>query len=257
MTHIQTQAQMQMAQPPAGMLAEEFSRGRVETDEQAFLNHFLGSLNGRRDSAATPVSHPARHALFFDGDEAERFYVVRSGVVCAYRLLNDGRRHIFRFFAPGDIIGLTLDDGYSYCAETVTGTSLESYRRSDLSRSMAADTKLSRRVLDLAFDELRLAQDQMLLLGRKTAVERVASFLVAMARKNLEGCEVEGDGMTACIRVPMPRADIADYLGLTLETVCRAISTLKRDGMIQLLKGHRIEITAPEALADVAGGDDL
>jgi CRP/FNR family transcriptional regulator, anaerobic regulatory protein len=188
--------------------------------------------------------------IFSEGDAADSVFEVVTGTLRLHKLLPDGRRQVTGFLCAGHLIGLAPEGTWVYTAEAITDVTLCRYRRPAFERLIDTVPGFARRVLTATSHELRVAQDQMLLLGRKTAAERVASFLLLMA-------EQQGSDE---ISVPMSRTDIADYLGLTIETVCRSLSQLKRSELIELLTpthGH-IVIRGRDELEELAaGGRDL
>ena len=198
----------------------------------------------------TITHRAAKDSIFWEGDPADHVYQVMRGTVCLYKLLPDGRRHVARFCHAGDLIGLTVDDAYPYTADALTPLRLIRIRRADLDAAMETDRTLRGLVLGALGEELAVAQDQLLLLGRKSASERVASFLLATRAQSLrEG----GDGRR--LALPMTRVDIADFLGLTHETVCRILGSLKSQGIVSVPDPHHVVIRAPEALEEIACGD--
>jgi CRP/FNR family transcriptional regulator len=222
------------------------------------ISHWVGASGqplDRRDPGAlaafgTVTHRVAKDTVFWEGDPADHVYQVMRGAVCLYKLLPDGRRQVARFCHAGDLIGLTAGRAYPYTADALTALSLARIRRTDLDARLETDGDLRRIVLDAIGEELSLAQDQLLLLGRKSAAERVASFLRAMTEQALrEG----GDGRT--VTLPMTRIDIADFLGLTHETVCRVIGSIKSQGIIATPDAHHIVIRAAAALEEIADGE--
>jgi CRP/FNR family transcriptional regulator len=190
----------------------------------------------------------AGETIFWEGDPADSVYEVVSGTLRLHKLLPDGRRQVTGFLCAGHLIGLAPEGTWVYTAEAITDVTLCRYRRPAFERLIDTVPGFARRVLTATSHELRVAQDQMLLLGRKTAVERVASFLLLMAEQ--QGGEE--------ISIPMGRNDIADYLGLTVETVCRTLSQLKRSELIELpTHGHIIIQDRRELEELAAGGRDL
>lgn len=185
--------------------------------------------------------------VFSEGDDAGNVYEVVEGVVRLYKLLADGRRQITGFRFAGDLLGFAPQTHYGYGAETVTKSKLRRFSRARFDRLVNDEPALAQRVLTVTFDELRSAQEQMLLLGRKSAAEKIASFLLKMAERQVDTLEV---------RLAMGRADIADYLGLTKETVCKTISELKRQGIIAASSASCIEICDRERLEDLAAGEN-
>lgn len=141
---------------------------------------------------------------------------------------------------------------YAYSAETVTLTALCRFPRRQMEELLEALPKLQRRWFGLASTELAAAQDQMLLLGRKTAREKIASFLLSLS----ERARQRGQRANP-VSLPMSRSDIADYLGLTTETVSRTVSQLKAQGAIRLLQGGQVQLMDASLLRDIAEGGGL
>ncbi len=188
-----------------------------------------------------------RHIIFLEGDAADVVYNVTKGAVRLYKLTPDGRRQITGFLLPGDFLGLGSREGYAYSAEAITDVELCRFKRDKLENLFDSHRGLERRLFQIANDELAMAQDQMLLLGRKTAKERVASFLLNLSKRE----ELRG-GRNGVVYLPMVQEDIADYLGLTFETVSRTISQLKRDGLIRQSSNHEYELLRIEGLQDLS-----
>lgn len=196
----------------------------------SFLDRLAAVVSLKRDATA-----------FREGDHAHYFFRVITGAVRSCQLLADGRRHIGEFFLPGDFIALDADDIYRFSAEAVTETTLRRYPRSAIGQSL--EPRFHRQLLTVLTRQLMAAQQQMLLLGRKTATERVASFLLAMAARSKDAEHMS---------LPMTRSDIADHLGLTTETVSRAFSQLKTQGVIDLEGAANVVVQDGEALEDLA-----
>ncbi len=176
---------------------------------------------------------------------------VLSGTIKLFKLLPDGRQQITGFLFAGDFLGPMLSGEYATFAEAVNRVELCLFDQDRLRERMDAWPHLERRLFEDATATLDRALDWMLLLGRKTASERVASFFVMLADR--VGTQQDG---SAVIDVPMSRSDIADYLGLTMETVSRQISALKRAGVIRALSQHMIEVLDLPALRRIAEGND-
>jgi CRP/FNR family transcriptional regulator len=192
----------------------------------------------------------ANEVLFWEGDPAEHLFEIASGCLRLYKLLSDGRRAITGFMFAGEVLGVSFKDRYLFTAEAVTEVKLRRYSRTNMEANLSRMPGLSRELLAMACDELSAAQDQMLLLARKTAQERIASFLITVARRmsanNAPSKEIE---------LPMMRLDVADFLGLTIETVSRVLSKLKSEGVISLPNAHRVVIGKMNALMQMAGED--
>ena len=164
-------------------------------------------------------------------------------------MLPDGRRQITGFLFAGDFVGLATAKDYAFSVEAIEPATLCRFR-SDEYRSLTRERPaLEGALLDRATHELAAAQDQMLLLGRKTAQERIASFLLS-----LRGRDPMRPPRDDEVRLPMTRAEIADYLGLTIETVSRVLTRLKKSGVIRTPSLHAIQIERPDVLQALAGG---
>jgi CRP/FNR family transcriptional regulator len=184
--------------------------------------------------------------LFQEGDPADDVFTITSGMLKLIKPMRDGRRQITGFMLPGDFLGLAFGRTYVYSAEAVVPTAVCRFRRSQFLGLLEECPALEKEILGRTSTELAAAQEQMLLLGRKTARERVASFIVALARRRKLGA----DGP---LELPMSRADIADYLGLTIETVSRTFTMFRKERLIGLPDKHLVEILRRNELDQVAG----
>ncbi len=202
--------------------------------------------------AAQRMSLPAGKLFMEEGEPAQHFYNVNSGTVRLFKALPDGRRQITGFAGPGHFIGLAATDLNVVSAETMEPVQLCRFSRGGLRAMFKEYPVLERKLLDVAMHELVLSQQQMLLLGRKTALERIASFLLSWAQRQ----EICGAGKlprpNARLILPLSRTDLADYLGLTIETVSRSLSLLKKDGLIEIPNIHEIVLLRPQALENIA-----
>ncbi|MGY4358516.1 CRP/FNR family nitrogen fixation transcriptional regulator [Bradyrhizobium sp. i1.3.1] len=171
--------------------------------------------------------------IFGEGEPAEYIYQIKLGAARSYKMLNDGRRQIGAFHLSGDIFGLVNGDLHRFTAEAVIRTTVRLLMRRRLEEAAQSDTVLARELLHLTTKNLQHAEDHMLLLGRKDALERVAAFLVEMDQRSTAA---------AAMALPMTRRDIADYLGLTIETVSRALSRLRRAGVLEFTDVSQREI---------------
>jgi CRP/FNR family nitrogen fixation transcriptional regulator len=173
--------------------------------------------------------------VYGEGDRADLFYKVVSGAVRSYRVLADGRRQISGFHLPGEMFGVELDAEHRSAAEALIDTVLVIGRRSAVVDDPDQGSCLWRHALG----ELQRTQCHMMTLGRRTAVERVACFLLELAERLRAGIVLE---------LAMSRQDIADYLGLTIETVSRTLSRLQTEGFIKLAGCRQVRIARPAAL---------
>ena len=179
--------------------------------------------------------------IFGEDDPAEYLYTVRAGAVRGYKLLNDGRRQIEAFYLPGDVFGMAAGDRHHCSAEAVVTSSIVLVKRSVVEAAAARDPLLARSLWLSAAQHLEQAQEHLLLLGRKNAHERIATFLLEMdRRRGAAGTPIE---------LPMPRQDIADYLGLTIETVSRMLTDMANTAVIELPSSRRVLLRDTAALS--------
>ncbi len=200
-------------------------------------------------SITTKGQVEAGQPIFDEGEPAEHVFNVTEGVIKVYKLLSDGRRQVTGFLIAGDFLGLANNETYAYCAEAVTKAKLCRFSRKRLEEMLQRFPQVERQLLVVASHELAAAQEQMLLLGRKTAKEKIASFLLKLSDR-FEARGLSGNPL----HLPMSRNDIGDYLGLTTETVSRTFTQLKSAGTIRLLAGSMVELSDREALEDIAEG---
>ena len=191
----------------------------------------------------THVDLPARKALLYEGDEANFVYNVVGGTLRMSKLLADGRRQITGFLMAGDFVGFACDETYSFDVEAVCETRLCRFPVRQFEAVCESFPQLEKRLLREASNELAEAQDQMLLLGRQSPQERLAKFLLRL-RHRLERAGQPADPLS----LSMTRSDIADYLGLTIETVSRCFTRLRKDGLIALPEANIVVIKDLQAL---------
>ena len=178
--------------------------------------------------------------IFAEGDTADCWFRVVSGAVRICKLMTDGRRHIAEFHFAGDCFGFDGLPERLFSAEAVTDAVIMRFPRRATERLIDDDPSLARTLREMTLRDLANAQIRMLMLGRMSAPERVAAFLLDMTERR-------GAGRT--LNLPMSRTDIADYLGLTIETICRVLSAFRREGMIDIPNAHRIELRDRAELA--------
>lgn len=188
--------------------------------------------------------------LFHESDPADRVFTLTRGTLKLYRLLSDGRRHVTGFVHPGDFLGIASHEEHGCSAEALEQARLCWFPRSRFDNFVHNHSSMERKLYLLAAHELSSAHNQMLLLARKTATERVASFLLSLADR-----PHEAPGASRIVRLPMSRSDIADYLGLTKETVSRVLSALKFRRLICARATDQIEIVDSRQLRAVAECD--
>lgn len=183
---------------------------------------------------------PRDEEIFAQDEEADLLYRVICGVVRTTRLANDGRRHVGDFYYPGEFFGLQRGETHRFSAEALTDCEVLVLRRA---RAIDGDPVVQRLIWEATSQELERARERLMLLGRRTAFERVAGFLLDAAGR------ADGDP----VELPMGRQDIADYLGLTVETVSRMITQLQADGAVTFLDCRHFRILRRAALAQLLG----
>jgi CRP/FNR family transcriptional regulator len=211
--------------------------------------HAIDDVDLAQLSAAAVATEFERGKVFIhEGDPATDFFNVIRGTVKLFKLLPDGRQQITGFAGLGYFLGLAAMETYSFSAEAIEPVRACRFSRPKLRRLLTTFQELEHRLLATACNELATAQEQMLLLGRKTARERVASFLVARL------ADASPCGHSEMIRLPMKRGEIADYLGLTIETVSRVFSRFKSERRIDTPTSDTVLVLDRRWLEDVAAG---
>jgi CRP-like cAMP-binding protein len=177
--------------------------------------------------------------IYGEGEPADYLYKILTGTARTYKVLSDGRRQIGGFYLPGDILGLETTEEHSFSAEAISGCKTLLIKRRTLVALAGRQDEIARQLWSIIGQELRRVQAHNLLLI-KSAQERVAAFLLEMAERVSSGNAVE---------LPMSRQDIADYLGLTIETVSRTLTQLEKIAAIQLSSSRRIVLRNRSALS--------
>jgi CRP/FNR family nitrogen fixation transcriptional regulator len=190
-------------------------------------------VTGHAGLVATEFSYKKEEEIYGEDEPSEYVYQVVCGAVRSYKLLSDGRRQIGAFYLPGDVFGLESGPAHRLTAEAIVDTTVRLLKRRSLEQAAATDVNVARSLWAMTAGELRHAEDHMLLLGRKNAMERVANFLLEMDRRL---------AVAGLMALPMCRRDIGDYLGLTLETVSRALSQLQSQGILGFSGARQIEL---------------
>lgn len=227
---------------------------------RSFTSHRpLGRVVAAQNMSTTTVSSLDRlgarivvtrnKALIEEGDSADHVFKVVAGALRMVRLLPDGRRHLSSFLMPDDFFGLSEAGAYSHSVEAVSDSTLMRYPRHRFEALLNSDASISHRFLDVVCGQLAATQGRLLLLGRMTAAERLAHFLLGMADREL------GKDRRSAVELPMNRADIADYLGLTVETVSRALTQLRSRRIIDLPTANHIVFLKRHALEQISAGD--
>jgi CRP-like cAMP-binding protein len=195
--------------------------------------HDVVLFAGCPEIVGTPFSYGREEEIYGEGEDAEFVYRVIAGAVRTYKVLGDGRRQITGFHLPGDLFGFEQDRTHRHSAEALSDTKVLIFRRQAIQRAATRNADIACHLWDMATSGLRHAQDHMLLLGRRSAVERVATFLLDVDER------LGGSGSFA---LPMTRRDIADYLGLTIETVSRTLSQLEEAGALLRPGGRQLSL---------------
>src|SRR6187401_960187 len=201
------------------------------------------SLNGTLDAMGAPMSFSRNSEIYGANEPAEFLYKLVSGAVRTSKILSDGRRQIGEFYLPGDIFGLEVGSEHAFSAEAIADAKVIVIKRSVVEAIAARDNDVARQLWATTGRELQRMQEHILLLI-KTAQERVAGFLLEMAERIKSTTEVE---------LPMSRQDIADYLGLTIETVSRTLTILENNSAIALPSSRRIVLRNHAALRRLNG----
>ena len=196
-------------------------------------------LDGVIELMSAPMSFARNAEIYGEGEPADYLYKVVSGTVRTYKVLTDGRRQVGGFYLPGEIFGLETGDEHGFSAEAITQCEVLVIRRSALVALADTDHDVARQLWTLTGNELRRVQGHILLLI-KSAQERVAAFLLEMEQRVCAGNAVE---------LPMSRQDIADYLGLTIETVSRTLTNMENASTIELSSSRRIVLRNRSALS--------
>jgi CRP/FNR family nitrogen fixation transcriptional regulator len=226
-TPMRSAVSSRVGMPPAGAIA--LSAGR--------------SLDGSMELMGAPMAFARNAEIYGEGEPADYLYKVVSGTVRTYKVLSDGRRQIGAFYLSGEIFGLEMGEEHTFSAEAITDSKVLVIKRSAVVTLAGRDHDVAHELWTLTSRELRRAQDHIMLLV-KTAQERVASFLLEMARRMPASDAIE---------LPMSRQDIADYLGLTIETVSRTLTHLENTAAIELPSSRRIVLRNRKALGRLNG----
>jgi CRP-like cAMP-binding protein len=195
----------------------------------------------------TVVSLARGTAAYHEGDPASHWYRMVSGTGCTSKLLSDGRRQIGHFLHAEDFFGFEAAEAYGFGAEALTDMVVIRYPKRCTEALARTDGAVGRCFREIACRSLAIAYDRLLTLGRKTAIERVATFLLELA-------DAAPDGRA--VSLAMSRADIADYLGLTLGTISRTLADLKQAGLINMAGPHHLVLLDRTLLGKLAEGDE-
>jgi cAMP-binding proteins - catabolite gene activator and regulatory subunit of cAMP-dependent protein kinases len=201
-------------------------------------------------SRAPVRSFAAKEHVFTEGDPRSNLYRVEAGAVCLYKVMGDGRRQVLGFAYPGDLIGLGACNDHQCNAQVTKPTQLRSVAWNTVQRLARQEPALALKLYEAMCEELAAAHDLLLTTGQRSAAERVAIFLLAMVRRSRR----TGQDATV-IDLPMTRADIGDFLGLTIETVSRTFTKLRHLQIIDLAQSARVHVLDIGALEGLAQGE--
>ena len=240
---MQAQATIQ-AQRPTGLAAHHAAHIARQVARQigARLEHRPPAsqmLFGSPELTGIPIAYERNAEIYGEGETAEYVYKVVTGAVRTYKVLNDGRRQINAFHLPGDVFGLEFGDEHTWSAEAIVGCTIAMVKRSLVLSVSEREGDIARQLWSMTARELNRARNHGLLLI-KSAQERVAAFLLEMSQRLTGTSEVE---------LPMSRQDIADDLGLTIETVSRTLTQLESDHTIELRASRLIALRNHSALS--------
>jgi CRP/FNR family transcriptional regulator len=219
---------------------------------RTFPTLFCGEACDRQELAALKrlavhVRFSGGHTIFSEGGPAESAFGLSHGVVRLYKLLPDGRRQIVAFALPGDFLAIPIADRLSCSADAIGEISVSRFRRDELKRLIQSSPNIMGRLMEFATRELQRAQDQLMLLGNGSAAEKVAGFLVIWRNRLMRVT-----ALSQPVPLPMRRQDIADFLGLKLETVSRTFAKLEEKDVIRVVP-NGVLLTGLEQSALVTG----
>ncbi|MBI1774006.1 MAG: helix-turn-helix domain-containing protein [Proteobacteria bacterium] len=225
------------------MATASSERGAIR---QAPIADAADASEAELEQIGTVVMLPRGRTVLEEGDPANYVFKVVSGALRSVRLLTDGRRSIINFLLPGDFFGFTDTGHYTQSVEILADATLIRYPRRRFEALLESDPRAGCRFFNLICAQLSVAQDRLLLLGRKSALERVATFLLTMIDRRAS----RGKGND--VDLPMNRVDVADYLGLTIETVSRVLSQLRSRRIIDLPTASHVVLLDRAALAEIS-----
>ncbi len=196
----------------------------------------------------------AGQTVIWAGDRMDFVGSVVTGIATLTQTMEDGRRQMVGLLLPSDFVGRPGRDSAAYDVVATSDIVMCCFRKKPFEEMMARTPHIAQRLLEMTLDELDAAREWMLVLGRKTAREKIASLIAIIARRDA-AIGMKGSAGPLVVELPLTREAMADYLGLTLETVSRQISALKRDGVIRLDGKRRVTIPDINRLLDEAGDD--
>lgn len=210
-------------------------------DDRNELKIFDEMLSDKTSRTLAPGQH-----LFHQGDHDRNIYKIESGLVRLYRILNDGRRQIISFRFAGDILGFETGTARHCGAEAVTSVKVRSLDQNSAYRRLRDEPALAPQLVSLLSQELENARGQIAVLNRRSAIEKLAAFILELHRRQ---------GECGTVEIPLSRTDIADFLGLTIETVSRNLTKLRTRRIIELPRIHSLIIVDLDCLEALADGE--
>ena len=207
----------------------------------------------RLESMKSYRTYPAGEVILWRGEPLEFVASVVAGVASLSKTLEDGRTQMVGLLLPSDFIGRPGRTHVEFDVIATTDVTLCRFARKPFEGLIDDTPHVAQRLMELALDELDAARDWMILLGRKTAREKIATFLSLLARRS----DVAAADGSYSLHLPMAREQIANFLGLTLETVSRQMNALKKEGVVELTGRRALRIVNPAALRRATGDDDI
>lgn len=219
-----------------------------------------GAMSDEQIARLSEISHRKKYTtgqmIMSDQEPVTFFANVISGTIKLTKTIADGRQQIVGLLFPPDFLGRTFSRSNPYFAEAASDVEVCMFPNEAFERLIDIYPELKHRLFERTLDELDAAREWMLLLGRKTAEEKVASFLLLLARRSvITDCSHESQPIARRFELPLRRADMADYLGLTIETISRQLTRLKAARIIDMIDTRTFEVPDVANLADVAGQD--
>ena len=220
-----------------------------------------GAMSDEQLARLNEISHRKKYAagqmIMSDQEPVTFFANVISGTIKLTKTISDGRQQIVGLLFPPDFLGRTFSRSNPYFAEAASDVEVCMFPNEAFERLINVYPELKHRLFERTLDELDAAREWMLLLGRKTAEEKVASFLLLLARRSLiADCATNSHAGTRQFELPLRRADMADYLGLTIETISRQLTRLRTAGIVRMIDARTLEVPNVADLAEAAGQDE-
>ena len=187
-------------------------------------------------SMAQTISFAAKETIFLENDDSDAAFTVTEGTLRLYKIFADGRRQVISFLLPGDFISVEAEGRHEYSADSITEVSLCCFPKKQFAAVVKQRPHVLQRLYETSARELINAREHMLTLGQRSAAEKLAWFLVHLAVR-----QSRTDFVSNIVELPMSRQDIADHLGLTIETVSRTFSNFAREGTIAIMR-HGVDL---------------